>query len=330
MTWLWLGFLALVFALLAIDLGVFHRRSHDVTLKEAGIWSAVWIALGTSFSGVVYAIYEFHWFGALAADRGGVLQDGAQAAVQYLTGYLLEKSLSIDNIFVMAVVFDRFSVPTQYRHRILYWGIIGALVSRAAMILSGVWLVSHFEWLFYVFGAYLLYTGAKLFRSEEEQIDPESTLFVRAVRRVIPLAAGDHGPRFVTRVDGRLAFTQLALVLVVIEGTDVIFALDSIPAILAITTDSFVVFTSNIFAILGLRSLYFVLNKAIDRFAHLKTALAFILIFIGAKMVLHSVYKVRNTVSLAVIGVAVAIGLLTSLLIPRSPEGARRASPPND
>jgi tellurite resistance protein TerC len=257
-----------------------------------------------------------------------VLQDGAQAAVQYLTGYLLEKSLSIDNIFVMAVVFDRFSVQSRYRHRILYWGILGALVSRAAMILSGVWLVSHFDWLFYLFGAYLLYTGVNLFRSGEDEVDPESSFFVKMARRLLPVASGDHGARFVTRVDGKLAFTQLALVLVVIEGTDVIFALDSIPAIRAITTDSFLVFTSNIFAILGLRSLYFVLNEAIDRFALLKTALAFILIFIGAKMVLHSVFEIPNVVSLAVIGGAVTIGILSSLLLTRPPAGAGRSSRP--
>lgn len=313
---LWIGFLALVALLLALDLGVFHRKSHVVSLREAGIWTAVWITCGLSFAGVVYAIYQNHFLGAhIARESTEGVSAGTLAALEYVTGYLLEKSLSIDNIFVMALVFDTFGVGQKYRHRILFWGIVGAVALRALMILSGVWLLHQFAWIFYVFGAYLLFTGLKLLKSGAEEIDPEQTIFVRTARRLFPIATGDHGPRFITRENGRFVFTRLALVLVVIEGTDVVFALDSIPAILSITTETFIVFTSNIFAILGLRSLYFVLQGMLERFAHLKVALAFILMFIGAKMILHSIYEIPTLVSLAVILGAIAVGLISSIVL---------------
>jgi tellurite resistance protein TerC len=316
MFWLWAGFIGLVVALLAIDLGVFHRGSHVVSLKQAGTWTAIWITLGVSFTGVVFAIYEYHWLGATITDEDALVSSqGGQAALMYLTGYVLEKSLSIDNIFVISVIFDTFRVDHRFRHRVLYWGIMGALVLRAAMILSGVWLVRHFTWLFYVFGAYLVFTGLKLFKSGDDRTEPEKSWFVRTVKKLVPIAeADDDEPRFWTRTGaGRFAFTPLALVLVIIEGTDVIFALDSIPAILAITTDSFIVFTSNIFAILGLRSLFFVLQGMMGRFEHLKISLAFILVFVGVKMALHSVYHVPNLVSLGIIAGAVAVGIIASL-----------------
>lgn len=312
---LWVGFLVLVFALLALDLGVFHRRSHVVSLREAATWTAVWVSLGVAFTGAVFWIYENHLFDAtLGGTPKSPLSPGGEAALEYITGYLLEKSLSIDNIFVIALVFDTFEVAPQYRHRVLFWGILGALVSRAVMIFSGVWLISHFTWVFYVFGAYLLFTGAKLLFAPGAEQDPEQTAFVRFVRRVFPIADGDHGERFTTRQGGTFAFTKLALVLFIVEGTDVIFALDSIPAVLAVTQNSFIVFTSNIFAILGLRSLFFVLQGMMARFAYLKVALAFILMFIGGKMCLHAVVELPNLLSLGIILGAIAVGVLASVL----------------
>jgi tellurite resistance protein TerC len=256
-------------------------------------------------------IYEGHWFGAHLSRAHGI--GGGDAALLYLTGYVLEESLSVDNIFVIALVFRAFRVDPRYRHRVLFWGIVGAVLLRAGMILGGSWLVHHFRWVFYIFGAYLTYTGISLFGDKEDG-DPEQSRFIRIARRVLPVAPGDHGSALTVRDNGRRMLTRLGLVLIAVEGTDVIFALDSIPAILAITTDSFIVFTSNIFAILGLRSLYFVLESMMGRFRHLKVALAFVLLFIGVKMLLHDVYVLPNLVSLAVILGAVTIGVLASLL----------------
>ena len=319
MGWLWLGFTALVVALLLLDLGVFHRQARQLTWREAGVWTLVWISLGLAFTGVVYMIYDGHWFGARLSRAHGI--GGGDAALLYLTGYVLEESLSVDNIFVMALVFRAFRVDPRYRHRVLFWGIVGAVVLRAGMILGGSWLVQHFTWVFYIFGAYLTYTGISLFGNKEEE-DPEQSRFIRLARRLLPVASGDHGSALSVRQNGRRMLTRLGLVLIFVEGTDVIFALDSIPAILAITTDSFIVFTSNIFAILGLRSLYFVLESMIGRFRHLKIALAFVLVFIGVKMLLHQVYKLPNLVSLGIILGAVSVGVLSSLLLDKG--GAQR------
>jgi tellurite resistance protein TerC len=310
MGWLWLGFTALIVALLMLDLGVFHRKDRQATWREAGVWTLVWISVGLAFTGVVYMIYEGHWFGARLSRAHGI--GGADAALLYLTGYVLEESLSVDNIFVIALVFRAFRVDPRYRHRVLFWGIVGAVLLRAGMILGGSWLVHHFSWVFYIFGAYLTYTGISLFGDKEDE-DPEQSRFIRLARRLLPVAPGDHGSALTVRENGRRMLTRLGLVLIAVEGTDVIFALDSIPAILAITTDSFIVFTSNIFAILGLRSLYFVLESMMGRFRHLKVALAFVLLFIGVKMLLHDVYVLPNLVSLAVILGAVTIGVLASL-----------------
>ena len=311
MGWLWLGFTALIVTLLMLDLGVFHRQARQLSWREAGVWTLVWLAVGLAFTGVVYMIYEGHWFGARLSLAHGI--GGADAALLYLTGYVLEESLSVDNIFVIALVFRAFRVDPRYRHRVLFWGIVGAVLLRAGMILGGSWLVHHFTWIFYIFGAYLTYTGISLFGDKEDD-DPEQSRFIRLARRVLPVANGDHGSALTVSENGRLLLTRLGLVLIAVEGTDVIFALDSIPAILAITTDSFIVFTSNIFAILGLRSLYFVLESMMGRFRHLKVALAFVLLFIGVKMLLHDVYVLPNLVSLAVILGAVTIGVLASLL----------------
>ena len=321
MVWLWLGFTALVVVLLVLDLGVFHRNAHEVTLREASVWTVVWITLGLSFTGLVYLIYDGHWFGAELANGNGSTSAG-QAALLYVTGYVLEKSLSVDNIFVISVIFRTFRVESRYRHRVLFWGIIGAIVLRAAMILGGAWLVHRFAWVFYVFGLYLAYTGVKLFLDKGAEADPETSAFIRMARRFLPVAREDHGAHLLARENGRQVLTRLGLVLIAVEGTDVIFALDSIPAILAITTDSFIVFTSNIFAILGLRSLYFILEGMMGRFRHLQVALAFVLVFIGVKMLLHDLYVLPNLVSLAVILGAVTIGVLASLLSDRADEKA--------
>jgi tellurite resistance protein TerC len=319
MVWLWLGFTALVVLLLVLDLGVFHRHAHEVTLREATTWTVVWITLGVSFSGLVYLIYDGHWFGAHLGN-GATGTSAGQAALLYLTGYVLEKSLSVDNIFVISMIFRSFRVEGRYRHRVLFWGIIGAIVLRAAMILGGAWLVHRFSWVFYIFGAYLAYTGYKLFRDKGTEADPETSAFIRLARRMLPVARDDHGPHLTAVEGGRTVLTRLGLVLIAVEGTDVIFALDSIPAILAITTDTFIVFTSNIFAILGLRSLYFILEGMMGRFRYLQVALAFVLVFIGVKMLLHSVYVVPNLVSLGIILVAVTVGVLASLFGDRHAE----------
>jgi tellurite resistance protein TerC len=324
MGWLWLGFTALIVMLLMLDLGVFHRQVRQLTWREAGVWTLIWISVGLAFTGVVYMIYEGRWFGAQLSQSHGM--GGGDAALLYLTGYVLEESLSVDNIFVIALVFRAFRVDPRYRHRVLFWGIVGAVLLRAGMILGGAWLVHQFSWVFYIFGAYLTYTGITLFGNKEEE-DPEQSRFIRAARRLLPVAAGDHGSALTVRENGRLMLTRLGLVLIFVEGTDVIFALDSIPAVLAITTDSFIVFTSNIFAILGLRSLYFVLESMMGRFRHLKTALAFVLLFIGVKMLLHDVYTLPNLISLAVILGAVMIGVLASLLADKGTEPHEQPGP---
>jgi len=321
MVWLWLGFTALVVLLLVLDLGVFHRHAHEVTLREASMWTIIWISLGLAFTGVVYLIYQGRWFGAHIAGATSGTSAG-QAALLYVTGYVLEKSLSVDNIFVISIIFRSFKVEPRFRHRVLFWGIIGAILLRAAMILGGAWLVHRFSWVFYIFGAYLAYTGIKLFRDKDSEVDPEHSHFIKMARRFLPIAREDHGARLTAMEAGKTVLTRLGLVLVAVEGTDVIFALDSIPAILAITTDSFLVFTSNIFAILGLRSLYFILEGMIGRFRHLQVALAFVLVFIGIKMLLHSVYVLPNLLSLGIILAAVTIGVLASLLGDRAEEKA--------
>jgi tellurite resistance protein TerC len=312
MLWLWVGFLTFVFGLLAIDLGVFNRRPHDIPLKEAMLWTGVWVSLGLGFTAVVYLIYEYRWFGAhLGASASG--HSGAQAALRYLTGYILEESLSVDNLFVIALICDSFGVPARHRHRLLFWGILGALIFRGAMILGGVYLVKRFVWLFYIFGAYLVFTGWRLISVKEADQHSGPHPVARWAQRFLPIGGDVTSGRFTDRNNGRFVFTPFALALLSIEAADVVFAVDSIPAILAITTDGFIVFTSNIFAILGLRSLYFVLSGMMDRFRYLKYSLAAILIFIGGKMVVHDVIDIPIWCSLAFIGLSLAAGVMFSL-----------------
>jgi len=296
---LWLGFLAFVVVMLAIDLGVFHRRPHEVSLREAGLWSAVWVALALVFNGLVYA-----WFGP---ERG----------LEFTTGYLIEKALAVDNIFVFVVIFSAFGIPALYQHRVLFWGVLGALVMRAGFIFAGAALVQRFHFTIYVFGAFLLATGVKLLLQREDGLSPGENAIVRWVRRVVPVTDRLAGERFTVVEGGRRHATPLLLALVAVEVTDVIFAVDSIPAIFAVTTDPFIVFTSNIFAILGLRSMYFLLAGVVSRFVYLKVGLSFVLVFVGAKMLLMDIFPIPMAVSLGVIGGILATSVVASLLADR-------------
>ena len=308
---IWLAFIAFVLLMLALDLGVFHRKAHAVSVREAMGWSAVWISLGLAFAVFVYFAYEGHWLGlgALADPVDGMVNGGAAAVEKYLTGYIVEKSLSVDNIFVIAMIFGFFSVPPLYQHRVLFWGILGALVLRGVMIVVGAKLIAEFHWVLYVFAAFLILTALKMLFLKSGHGDPNHNAVVRLTRRLFPVTARFHGEHFVVRAGtsaslesevpgaaavedevvraakpGTLLLTPLALALVMVETTDVIFAVDSIPAIFAITGDPFLVFTSNVFAILGLRSLYFALAGMVEKFRYLKVSLALILLVVGLKM----------------------------------------------
>ncbi len=315
MIWLWLGFGVIIVTLLAIDLGLFNRNPHEVKLREAAIWTAVWITVGLSFCIPVYFIYENHWLGVAIVEKHHIVEGGGSSAVlRYLTGYLLEKSLSVDNLFVMAVLFTSFGIEPRYQHRVLYLGILGAIVTRAIMVFGGVWLFSSFDWLFWVFGAYLVVVGLRMLRHQGEEENIADKWYIKIIKKVLPVTTEPHQGRFTMTGHGKLSFTLLSFALVAIELTDVVFALDSIPAILAITTDPFLVLTSNVFAILGLRSLYFVLARMLDQFDYLRYSLAVILCFIGIKMILSEHVHIPTWISLGVIVVALAGGIVGSLL----------------
>lgn len=296
--WLWVGFNLLVLTMLALDLGVFHRKAHAVTMREAGIWSVVWVSLALLFN---YGIY--HWFGPVAA-------------MEFLTGYLIEKSLSVDNIFVFVLIFTYFNVPVENQHRVLFWGVLGALVMRAALILAGAALLTRFHWVIYIFGAFLLVTGIKMAFQKHQHMDPGANPVVGFFRRVFPVTDRYEGDRFFTEVNGRRYATPLLLVLVLVETSDLIFAVDSIPAIFAVTRDPFLVYTSNVFAILGLRSLYFLLAGVVNLFRFLKLGLAVVLSFVGIKMLMVEFYKIPIGVSLGVIVGVLAASVIFSILIP--------------
>lgn len=302
--WLWAGFNLFVLALLALDLGVFHRKAHAVSLREATVWSAVWISLALLFNA---GIWYFQ---------------GSEAGVQFLTGYLIEKSLSVDNIFVIALIFSYFAVPAIHQHRVLFWGILGALVMRAAFILAGAALLEAFHWIIYVFGAFLIITGLKMALVRDTELHPENNPVLRLVRRLVPVTPDYRQGHFFVRENGKLWATPLFLVLVLIETTDLIFAVDSIPAIFAVTTDPFLVYTSNIFAILGLRSLYFLLAGVLQAFVYLKLGLAAILVFVGTKMAIMDFYKIPSTVSLLVVAALLALAIGASLWKTRREEPA--------
>src|SRR5215467_2181246 len=294
--WLWIGFNVFVLAMLALDLGIFHRKAHAVSIKEALIWSVVWIALAMLFNTGVYYF------------------SGPEPALQFFTGYLIEKSLSVDNIFVFVLLFTSFGVPAAYQHRVLFWGVLGALVLRGMMIALGVVLLETFHWVIYLFGAFLLFTGIRMCFHKEAEVHPERNPLLKLVRRIVPVTHDYEGDRFIVRRAGQVLATPLLLVLLVIETTDLIFALDSIPAIFAVTQDPFLVYTSNIFAILGLRSLYFVFAHAMGRFNYLKLGLAVVLSFVGAKMILTGIYHIPTALSLAVIAVILASAIVASVV----------------
>ncbi len=353
MIWIWLAFIAFVLMMLALDLGVFHRKAHVVGVKEALAWSAVWLAMGLTFAVFVYFAYEGRWFGlgTVVDSVDGLMNDGARATEKYLTGYVVEKSLSVDNIFVIAMLFGFFAVPPLYQHRVLFWGILGALILRGAMIALGAKLIAEFHWVLYVFAVFLILTAIKMLFLETEQTDPNKNIVVRLTRRLFPVTSRFHGEHFVVRagapasyegelpgapsipdlvVDnarpGTLLLTPLALALIMVETTDVIFAVDSIPAIFAITGDPFLVFTSNVFAILGLRSLYFARAGMVDKFRYLKVALATVLLVVGVKMLLAEWLKLVlgkhfNLVLLVVVLGILAAGIAGSLLADRRREG---------
>ncbi|MCC6354109.1 MAG: TerC family protein [Verrucomicrobiae bacterium] len=299
--WLWIGFNAFVLAMLALDLGVFHRKAHAVSFKESITWTIVWVALALCFNAGVW----WHF--------------GEKKGVEFLTGYLIEKSLSMDNVFVFALLFSYFAVPAQYQHKVLFWGILGALVMRAIMIAVGAVLISKFVWIIYVFGAFLILTGIKMIFKREQAIHPDRNPIVLWFKRLMPVTPDYRGDRFFVVEAGRRCATPLFVVLILVEFTDLIFAVDSIPAIFAITTDPFIVYTSNVFAILGLRSLYFALAGMMHKFHYLKIGLGVILVFVGIKMLLaHSPYKIDTVLSLAVVATILAASIVVSLLRPAS------------
>jgi tellurite resistance protein TerC len=296
---LWIVFNIFVFGMLALDLGVFHRKAHTVSIKEAGIWSCVWISLALVFNLGVYYVW------------------GQDKAMEFLTGYVIEKSLSVDNLFVFLMIFQYFNTPAEYQHRILFWGIVGALILRAIFIAPGAALLSNFHWMIYVFGGFLVVTGIKMLLQGDEKIEPEQNPVVRLFQRMIPVTHEYHGQNFFVSKDGKRHATLMMLVLIVVETTDVIFAVDSIPAIFAITQDPFIVYTSNVFAILGLRALYFMLAGIMQMFVYLKVGLSFVLCFVGAKMLLVDVYKIPIGTSLAVIGGVLLLAVIASLIVTR-------------
>lgn len=295
---LWIAFNLFVLTMLALDLGVFHRKSHEVSIREALTWTCVWITLAMLFN-----LFVYYYF-----DRS--------KALEFFTGYIIEKSLSVDNIFVIILIFSYFKVPSAYQHKVLFWGILGALVMRVIFILTGVELIHRFHWLIYIFGGFLVYTGIRMLTSGDLKIDPEKNPLVKLARRIMPITPSFEGDRFFVKQEGKTWATPLFLVVILIETTDLIFAVDSIPAILAISDDSFIVYTSNVFAILGLRSLYFALAGIEKYFVYLKYGLSAILVFVGVKMCIADLFKIPIEVSLIVIGFTLMIAMVSSRLFP--------------
>lgn len=293
----WIYFNVFVLLMLALDLGIFNRRAHKIGVKEAMIWTGVWIVLAMSFNVLIY-----YW-------------QGQAKALEYLTGYLIEKALSVDNIFVFILIFSYFKIPAIHQHKILFWGIIGALIMRAAFIFVGVAILEKFHWTIYLFGAILLFAGYKMFIQTEKQSVTEKNLVIKFFRRIMPVTDELHNGNFFIKINGKRFGTPMLLVLLVVETTDLIFAVDSIPAILAITQDQFIVYTSNVFAILGLRSLYFVLAGMADKFRYLSKGLAIILMFVGVKMVIVDFYKIPIIIALLVIAVILIISVALSLIL---------------
>ena len=309
--WMWIGFNAFVLAMLALDLGVFHRKAHDVSVREAFIWSGVWIALALTFNAIIF----FFWDKMMPGSG----YSNGDAGLAFLTGYLIEKSLSVDNIFVIMLIFSYFAVPSTYQHRVLFWGILGALVMRGVMIGLGAALIHEFNWIIYIFGAFLIFTGIRMAFHKDEELHPENNPLIKLFRRLIPVSEKYEGDTFFIRRSGVLMATPLFLVLLMIESTDLIFAVDSIPAIFAVTQNPFLVYTSNVFAILGLGSLYFVLAGVVNMFHYLKLGLAVVLTFVGTKMLLiETPFKIPTLISLGVVALILCISIGASLIRTRN------------
>jgi len=312
-TWLWIGFSIFIVTMLGLDLGLFNRKAHTIRYKEAWIWSAVWVTLALLFAGLV-----FHY-------------QGSQRGLEFLTGYLIELSLSVDNLFVFLLIFSYFKVPAKFQHRVLFWGVMGALVMRLTMIFVGATLIDRFHWIIYIFGAFLVYTGIKMFKQDEIDIQPDQNIAVRVVTRFLPIARHYEEEKFFTKIDGKRTGTLLLLVLMVVEVTDLVFAVDSIPAIFAITTNTFIVYTSNVFAILGLRSMYFLLAGVVEKFRYLRTGLAIVLTFIGLKMLIVALgYHIPIWFSLVFVAIVLVGSVIASLVIPGEPDTTMKVDLPPD
>jgi tellurite resistance protein TerC len=308
---IWIAFLVFVFAMVALDLGIFHRRIEAPTIRNALGWTFVWVSLALFFNVLVYVLYENNYsWASLATEH----LTGREAGTQFLLGYMLEKSLSVDNIFVIAMIFTYLKVPLALQHRVLFWGIIGAVLLRGLMIAAGIVLINHFDWITYVFGAFLIYTAARMMVLRQETVDPSDSPLFNLARRWVPFTHEYHGQHFFVRVDGQRLATPLFLALLLVEGSDVMFAVDSIPAVIAVTREPFIIFTSNVFAILGLRSLYFVLAAYMEKFRYLKSALVFVLAYVGAKMILGNHYHIPEAISMAVILGILSVGILASII----------------
>ena len=310
--WVWVAVLGFIVVMLAVDLFA-HRRAHVISVREAAVWSAIWVAFGVGFGVLIWQVW------------------GAEFAQQYFAGYLIEKSLAVDNVFVWAIIFTYFAVPAQFQHRVLFLGVLGALVFRGLFIAGGAVLIQNFSWILYIFAAFLLWTGWKMIRERNVHLDPEKSAVLRVFRRFVPMTDAYHGQRFLVRKGGVLLATPLLAVLVLVEATDVIFAVDSIPAIFAVTDEVFLVFTANAFAILGLRAMYFLLADLIHRFVYLKIGLALVLIWVGIKMLLKiDIFYIPTTISLAVVATIITVSIVASLRHPGSgtPRPPAPESPP--
>ncbi|TMM57263.1 TerC family protein [Maribacter algarum] len=314
--WIWIIFIAFILVFLALDLGVFNKENHVIKTKEASIWTAIWVTVALSFSGVIYWLFA----NGLVDNPTGLTPN--TAVLKYITGYLIELSLSVDNVFVIAVIFSSFKIPALYQHRVLFWGILGAIVFRALMILFGVALITKFEWIIYVFGVFLLWTAFKMLKGEEEEFDPKKSFVFRQIKKIYPITGSIQGENFFVKRMGIKAATPLFVALIVIELTDILFALDSIPAILAITADPFIVFSSNILAIMGLRSMYFLISRMLEKFRFINYSLVVILAFVGLKMLFSHYIHLPEWVSLTVISVALIGGVIASLTIPEKEASA--------
>jgi tellurite resistance protein TerC len=312
-TALWLGFTIFILCMLSLDLGLFNRKAHTIRYREAWIWSAVWVTLAMIFAALV-----FHYL-------------GSQRGFEFLTGYIIELSLSVDNLFVFLLIFSYFKVPARFQHRVLFWGVLGALIMRLTMIFVGAALINRFHWIIYIFGAFLVYTGIRMFKQEETDIQPDQNPVVRLVARFFPISKQYDESKFFTKINGKQSGTLLLLVLIVVEVTDLVFAVDSIPAIFAVTTNTFIVYTSNVFAILGLRSMYFLLAGVVEKFHYLRLGLAIVLTFIGVKMLLGAIsIHIPIKASLVFVALVLVGSVVASLLFRRSDETAIHVDLPPD